>query len=41
MLEENLRGASNSQIKQGAMGDVQSKILKELEYLKGDNSSLH
>jgi len=40
MLEENLRSASNASIKTGTQGDVQSKILKELEYLKGDKSPL-
>lgn len=40
-LEEGLRAAGNSNIKsQVTGGDVQSKILKELEYLKGDKTPL-
>lgn len=39
-LEDNLRTASNTTIKNGTQGDVQSKILKELEYLKGDRTPL-
>jgi cell division protein FtsB len=41
MLEENLRTTGNQAIKEGAQGDVQTKILRELEYLKGSNSSLN
>ncbi len=40
-MEDNLRTAGNSNIKTSITGEnMQSKILKELEYLKGDKTPL-